>query len=307
LFTRAFRALYFDEDAFGAKQFPIRIHNPKARLGELNLARQPAISWNLQQDPLATVCGDGPTRHVALMRNNLQIVRYLELSQPEEDEEYAGVFITSREHEPKFARSEPPSHDDWVVNRLEKEEQTYVRVAFRRIREAAREFVRPTPQFVPQGGAAPLAGISQKLGELLPATNPPKEKEKNGGGGAKSFGSTPDINVIDIRSTEERNEIVREVIFTVEGTKNRPISIVAELKVVAEAGRVERSAPEGASDPFLLGWKFPDGRYFDAGGARSSVRVDADTEEGRVTFSQPADCKVRISLSSEHDEDCDAE
>lgn len=115
------------------------------------------------------------SQHIALMRPVELVVKYLEGSAlPDTRLEWAGVFITSNEHEVEsaFADSEPPAHDDWVSNNLPRgHAKTYVNVALRDLRfHATTQGEKGTGRPIYQSGP-PLARLAGNLGSALEGVN----------------------------------------------------------------------------------------------------------------------------------------
>lgn len=113
------------------------------------------------------------TRHIALMRPVELVVKYVE-GNPFADArfEWAGVFICSEDDEVEsaFARSEPPTHDDWVPNNLsDRNAKIFVKGAMRRIESAAGSYGTPITLINnAEGERGPsLAGTAARLGRLL--------------------------------------------------------------------------------------------------------------------------------------------
>ena len=76
--------------------------------------------------------------HFALLRPAELVVKYLTRNLEEGQDQWGGVFICSdnKEIEKSFARSEPPSHDDWNPQSLEDNYQrTFVNQALTKIKE----------------------------------------------------------------------------------------------------------------------------------------------------------------------------
>lgn len=137
-----------------------------------------------------------PCHHYALMRPGELVVRYVQgVPAAQDGLEWAGVFITSGEEkiEKAFAKSEPPTHDDWNEGYLsERHEKTFVRVAKRRLREAFRDFVQPPSQAMAGSADISLGEAADGLGRLLPgltgeAASPPDD---SGGSRGTRSGST---------------------------------------------------------------------------------------------------------------------
>lgn len=163
-----------DKSPFRRTKKDISSDRPNKRLGTLTLQQFPRIDTNYfdtgaeNGEPFADL-----THHTALMRQPELVVRYLPgINMLNDKVGYAGVFITDEDVDSIFASAEPPTHDDWIAKSLhDKNHQTYINVALRRIREAMDEFVKPssvrTSEFAE---LTPLGAFANRLGEsLLPA------------------------------------------------------------------------------------------------------------------------------------------
>lgn len=172
-FVRAFKAATASPppDSATTQQVSIDCYNPIEHLGKLGLVRSAfssvAGSGERQEDPVFDECI--ALHHVALMRNTRLVVRYLSAPQATEGFQYAGVFIAASEVDEVFARSEPPSHDNWVKENLKnRRERTFVNMALQRVGEAARAFAVPGAASAasPDSGGG-LGTLSEALGQLL--------------------------------------------------------------------------------------------------------------------------------------------
>lgn len=112
------------------------------------------------------------SNHVALMRNAELVVRYEE--GPPLDSDligYAGVFVAahSKEVDEAFAQSEPPTHDDWIIDNVgDKKAKSIVRVALRRVREELGRFAKPKKVDVQTvGPQVSLGEFASKLGSVF--------------------------------------------------------------------------------------------------------------------------------------------
>ena len=191
---------------------------PQMLLGWLALAR-------LACEPRSAFPGDAPTggirtptaHHVALMRDAELVVKYLEGPALQTDRfEYAGVFVASRDADRAFARSEPPTHDDWVPHALDdRRHRTFVNVGLRTIADAMQKFAQPTAESRVAGEVVPLAHLANSLGALL--TGLPGE------GGHK-----PRIDAPRVRRPIQVEESNDEAV-TAEPSATRPSSSPAPL------------------------------------------------------------------------------
>jgi len=112
------------------------------------------------------------SRHIALMRPVKLVVKYLEgQSFPDERIEWAGVFVADGDEEVEraFADSEPPAHDDWIPDNLQKgHAKTFVNVALRELKQTAFNMGTAARGHAPQSSATPpLAKVASRLGAAL--------------------------------------------------------------------------------------------------------------------------------------------
>ncbi|AEF43662.1 hypothetical protein SerAS12_0507 [Serratia sp. AS12] len=170
LFTKAMRAARTES---GNNIIKMLSKKPIKELGIL------AIEHGLRNQRRSLLSEYSPfpktSQHIALMRPVELVVKYLEgAGLPDTRLEWAGVFITSSEHEVEsaFADSEPPAHDDWVPNNLPKgHAKTYVNVALRDLRfHATTQGEKGTGRPIYQSGP-PLARLAGNLGSALEGVN----------------------------------------------------------------------------------------------------------------------------------------
>lgn len=109
------------------------------------------------------------THHTALMRTPELVVKYLP-GDPLQNKQfgYAGVFISDEEVDGVFAKSEPPTHDDWVSQSLqERWHRTFVNVAIRDIKREMDSFAKPGGIRSNGSPLIPLGTFSNRLGSTL--------------------------------------------------------------------------------------------------------------------------------------------
>lgn len=165
-------------DATG-RAVPIRCEKPKKHLGMLGLQRvvrdAPATEVSTEGRASGAPPGSDDLRnHIALLRRPELVVKYL-AGPPSASEivDYAGVFLVDGEVDAIFARSEPPTHDDWTHQALDDpQEKTFIRVALRRVQENIRLFMEVGEARPAQGETRPLGMLSGFLGELLSEAGP---------------------------------------------------------------------------------------------------------------------------------------
>ncbi|MFD4376320.1 hypothetical protein [Streptomyces sp. NPDC058486] len=96
--------------------------------------------------------------HVCLMRPAELVVTYRPGQKPpSENIAYAGVFRADESMDEVYAKAEPPTHDAWNPQSLERPESTFVHTTFRRIDEAL-------DQLLSLGGVARSGARSVALG-----------------------------------------------------------------------------------------------------------------------------------------------
>ncbi|MFD3939041.1 hypothetical protein ACFWSF_13220 [Streptomyces sp. NPDC058611] len=110
--------------------------------------------------------------HTCLMRPVDLVVKYLE-GPPfyEEHGGYAAVFRADPAMDRVFAATEPATHDDWLVDKLQNvDEHRLAKHALRKISDAMKEASGPTSVVHEAGEGVSLAGMSQLLAGLMVGT-----------------------------------------------------------------------------------------------------------------------------------------
>ena len=222
LLTHAFLAAAGKERLRGAALETISSQRPKKLLGHVAFVRQPIISTQKASAMSSDDDSNGrqrvlqrPLHHIAVMRAPNFVVKYLEGPPvPYELAEYAGVFRADSEVDAAFARSEPPTHDDWVPDfLLDPAERTYVRVAHRRLKEVVEGFAAPPAVAATAVGTPSVAAFSRLLGGLVPSLNEgisnssrssSSPRISNGTRSGNSGGTTvvPQVNFVEEPTTE---------------------------------------------------------------------------------------------------------
>ncbi len=109
---------------------------PKRHLGRLGLVKHimPPFSPTRAQRMLDI---EDLIHHVCLMRPAELVVTYRPGPKPPSaNQGYAGVFRADETMDDVYAKAEPPTHDAWNRQSLDRPESTYVHTTFRRIDEA---------------------------------------------------------------------------------------------------------------------------------------------------------------------------
>lgn len=167
LFCSAMESIRSESDADVAK---ISSQRPVKDLGKLSIKK----GLRAKRLPLVEAESLFPvvSCHIAVMRPVELVVKYFEGDPlPDERLEWAGVFVADHDDEVEqaFADSEPPAHDDWISDNLPKgHAKTFVNVALREIKKAAREVAARTVVPDMPGEAGPsLARVAGIIGSIL--------------------------------------------------------------------------------------------------------------------------------------------
>jgi hypothetical protein len=173
LFCQAMRGIRENEMSVQA----VESQRPAAVLGHLNIVK----GMRGERVPLRA---DGQSlfpetsRHIAVMRPVELVVRYFDGDPlPQAGLEWAGVFVSSHDPaiEKAFADSEPPAHDDWQPEMLERGTwaRRYVKVALSRIKDAAKSVAGcQLQQSAGHRDGPSLAHVADLLGKALGSVNP---------------------------------------------------------------------------------------------------------------------------------------
>ena len=285
--------------------FAIESRRPKRPLGQLALRRfvVPAVATSVAvARPF-----EGPSHHVALLRSPQLVVKYLagpELSTP--GAAWSGVFLADDSADRDFAASEPPSHDDWTPQGLaDKSAKSAVTVALQRIKETAKDFVRPRTEDG-DGESQPLGRLADALGSLLQSDAgtgtgmmPAPNAESVRTGKAKSRTPRPSVTVVRDELLMVKGAPARRIQFTTTGADGTSSTTVRPKLSVAinDGASVEQDRPAMAELPRLLGWEDPDGRSLFA--EQVEIRSD-DHAVWSLFVSMPPDVAVIVDLSGEH-------
>ena len=255
--------------AIGASHELIESLSPKQELGHLGIAK---VIWSRpEEDERAGRPFVGAPHHVALMRTPRLVVTYLPGPEsPVQGTAWAGAFIALDEVDRAFARAEPPTHDDWVVDILPRSrEKTYVNVALRRIRETLRLFSQPAPPQGEASGVMPMAGLASALGGVL-AGNPgpgagvlpnpgPVQRKHRGNGGDPAAGRSrrraPKLEVLQSRLVADDGVRALRIDLSVEASTDGKTTVRAVPQVAVNDGTsMEREEPVGAVRPRVIRW-----------------------------------------------------
>lgn len=311
LLSHAFLAASSGASTDFGQVHPISSQRPRQHLGKLALMRRPANSVSVgggtTSEVAESISGrrivEFPLRHIALMRAPNFVVKYIEgPPAPYGLAEYAGVFRVDSGVDAAFARSEPPTHDDWVPDQLEATwEKTYVRVAQRRIKELVEAFAAPFSVEPGTTDARSVLGFSTMLGGLVPSIH------DDGASSASRNGATPrrrpSVSPTDVRTNfigEPELALINGIPamvarFEVLGRPGLTATIKAVSRVMVADG-FETEPPEGADIPHVLAWRTPDGSVCSTG-SNCSVQVASGTWSVEVSI--PSDAMTTLALEIE--------
>ncbi|WP_134732659.1 hypothetical protein [Amycolatopsis nivea] len=263
----------------------LECRSPKRVLGRFAVEHEFVVPMTPGSASLAAECAGvpGDPHHVCLMRSPELIVRYLEQTETGSvNRAYAGVFRADDDLDDVFAASEPPTHDHWVHEQLSGHDKTFVRVAFRRIREHLASYKAAVVATVRAEGSTVLGAASNFLGGIVAAafarpeavrqsaasaSKGPGGRVGAGNGGSEGSARPLPIPHDKIRVTalteptvdEHGGRVVLVQRFSVTGPG--PVLLQARLSVGLGDRAREDEAPVGAACPQVLRWATPYGLW----------------------------------------------
>ncbi|MEU5700847.1 hypothetical protein [Streptomyces aurantiacus] len=124
------------ETMIGSDGSDLHCLKPKQHLGRLGLVKR--IMPPLEPTRASRMLDiEDLVHHVCLMRPAELVVTYKAGPKPPSvNQGYAGVFRADEDMDEIYAKAEPPTHDAWHPQSLDRPESTYVQTTFRRIAEA---------------------------------------------------------------------------------------------------------------------------------------------------------------------------
>ncbi len=246
------------------------------------------------------------SHHIALMRKPELVVTYLPgPALPSELMEYAGVFVSEDSLDHIFAKAEPPTHDSWTPDTMDvRKEKTFVRVALKRIKEAADVFASPLCPALEGSGEYSLGAFSEHMAGLIPCEEGPGISPDPGTGGSGSGGgSSGRKRAKVILLSEGRLELIdKRPALTLQfnishASDSSKTKVILEAGIaVYDSGTLEKEPPFGADLPTVLFWK-------DRSGNCISTDMSADIESiddgpWSVSVSVPQHSAVSINLKA---------
>jgi hypothetical protein len=261
---------------------------PLQHLGLLGVRHSPYTRTTYEHRVAAI---SGPSHHVALMRHPRIVVKYFEGPRlRSEHVQWAGVFHASDESDEAFARAEPPTHDDWVSDGLEKPDRTYVNVMYTRLAEKVREILAPGSTDDPRANALPLGALSSRLGSLIASAQ--------GTGGrlqprmSRTTLTSRKLGGVSVLTETLVDEDGPTLIVEFEADPaNTERVLEVRPKVLVDAGRAEHDPPAKATLPSVKEFVV-NGDQID--GLTTTIRTES---RGRVSIRVPDDTMVRAEIS----------
>lgn len=240
------------------------------------------------------------SRHIALMRPVQLVVKYLEgTALPHEQVEWAGVFLASDEDEVEraFALSEPPAHDDWIPDNLEKGHQkTFVKVALRKLDARATEIGIPASLGSNhEGEAPPLARVSGMLGAALEGVTGEGagrlRKGKGGGVGSSRQARARASRPVFVRL--EQREGMRLAFFSTsvqQDSEGNGEKLHASAAVALD-GAATRQLDKTILSPEIVEIRALDGSSLEAG---DLLTINGASGEYEIVVNMPDECAVTV-------------
>lgn len=233
---------------------------------------------------------EGRAHHCALMRQAELVVKYVEGPVPiEEMLQYGAVFRASADADEHFAKSEPPTHDDWISRGLEPVARRIVHGTLVRVGKKLAALA-PLGEGADADHSAALGALSGRLAPLIPTI---------GGGGAASHQRRPGREGSQPR-LRPRARLVDEPAFRLTPSGPRIVATVEVdpwaqaldvtlvAQVLVEGGSPEGDAPDGGSRPEVLGWGLESSAEMELSTYGPLLRLPADAPRRWTVLVRPA-------------------
>lgn len=243
-------------------------------------------------------------QHVALLRGPELVVKYLDAGRGLGNDQvgFAGVFKADDDFDDSFARSEPPTHDDWQPSSVsDKRARGVVNTALKRIREHAREFASLNSPRVKGAEGTPLARLASEFAVLAPGVRPRGTTERDRpSSGELSSGKRERKPRAQVRMDAEQNSTVEEVegvvyaVFVVDVTHasgTETTNVTAQVYSVLSGGTRETDSPFGKPAPRIGWWESPRGARVDGNPLRIGPR-----QQGRWKLFVPIEDNVAVAV-----------
>ncbi|TLM71638.1 hypothetical protein [Pseudarthrobacter sp. NamB4] len=218
---------------------------PRKLLGHLAMTR--FVLFDQKDDGSSEVNPiPGGSHHVCLMRHAAElVVRYDEgwaLDQP--GYQWAGVFRPVAGADDSFALSEPPAHDDWVIESLkDRRQKSEVKVAFTRLRELTRSFVAPSTDRYEHGEmiTQPTVGLAEALGGILVALGGvpdplTRAATRSRGKRVKSIRPTVTVSDRQLVASPVPASVRAVLAMTAQDPNDKVVCLAADVSAVSDGG-----------------------------------------------------------------------
>jgi len=205
-------------------------------------------------------------QHIALLRSPELVVKYLDAGRGLGNDKvgFVGVFKADEGFDDSFARSEPPTHDDWQPSSVsDKRARGIVNTALKRIREHSQRFAEQNSPRVTGAEGSPLALLAREFAVLAPGVRlgGTNERERpissQPSSGRRERKPRPQVHMAaEQNSTVEEVEGVVYAVFLVDITHasgSETTNVTAQVYSVLSGGALETDSPFG-KPPLRIGW-----------------------------------------------------
>lgn len=216
------------ENMIGPNGGELHCIRPKRYLGRLGLEKR--ITPPLEPSRASRMVDiEDIVHHVCLMRPAELVVTYRPGPKPPSvNQGYAGVFRADASMDEIYARAEPPTHDAWNPQSLERPESTFVQTTFRRIGEALENLLSLGGVARPGASSVALGAASSFFSGLV--------------GGAWGIGGATAYSKPGSTATRRKSKADYEEESTTPSGKDRPSPRTASLGT----GGATAGGPDGS-------------------------------------------------------------
>ena len=287
------------------KNIEINCGSPKKNIGRLAVVKGPLKNISDSSD-FSEIFGESSVHHVALMRKPELIIKYMQgPALPSSMLGYWGVFRPFPDLDGAFSMSEPPTHDDWVTNSMEKTpEKTFVNVTLRKIREFLKTYSAPADTDYAAEADIPLGYFSEKLSDLIPGQcgsgvdiQPMIVSRKMRSG--CNILRNPQILIEDASELCNVGHFLAiKITFSIRHVQNSVSSCVCVRAGVAvnNGSDIEKAPPVGEEGAKVLQWISSEGEILST---EAEINIPSgDNEPCSVLVSFPGDVALNISLEA---------
>lgn len=246
-------------------------------------------------------------RHVALLRTPELVVKYLDAGRGLGNDlvGFVGVFQTDNENDDAFARSEPPTHDDWQPSSVaDKRARGIVNTALKKIREQCRDYAALNSPRVQGAEGTPLARLASEFAVLAPGIGPRGTAEPARSGPSESpNGKRERKPRPQVRLEAERSNVLEEVngrvyaVFPFDVTHAAGFdttAISAEVYPILSGGTREADPPKGKQAARVGWWESPRGTRVEGNPLRVGPR-----QQGQWKLFVPIEDNVAVAVEFE--------